>query len=407
MLGWFKKKLGKDEGKSSQDAIDLVDDVKEDLSELEIGDTISGLNSEEDWETFSSREDDTAGAAVVVNEEMEASSVVEEPVEPEKTSDSDLPAKEKGLFQRLRSGLTKTRESFVNRLDRLFLGKKKIDPELLDDLEEVLITADLGVGTTQVLLNDAREKVDRQELNDPQALKIILKKNIHSLLRKMDKPAETKISANEPFVVMVVGVNGVGKTTTIGKIAHKFARSGQKVLLVAADTFRAAAIDQLKIWADRVDADIVAQKTGADPSSVVYDAIDYGRPRDYDVIIIDTAGRLHTKVNLMEELKKIKRVIGKKMEGAPHEVLLVLDATTGQNGISQAKLFHEAVGITGLALTKLDGTAKGGIIVNISHEFQIPIRFIGIGEKMEDLRDFDADEFIEALFGENNVSAET
>ena len=202
---------------------------------------------------------------------------------------------------------------------------------------------------------------------------------------------------------MVVGVNGVGKTTTIGKIANKFTRSGSKVLLVAGDTFRAAAIDQLKVWGKRVGAEVVAKEHGADPSSVIYDAMDYGTAGNFDVIIIDTAGRLHTKVNLMEELKKIKRVVDKKLAGAPHEIMLILDATTGQNSISQAKLFNEAVGLTGMALTKLDGTAKGGIVVNISHDFNIPIRFIGIGEQLDDLRDFNPEEFIEALFADNTI----
>jgi fused signal recognition particle receptor len=207
-----------------------------------------------------------------------------------------------------------------------------------------------------------------------------------------------------PFVIMVVGVNGVGKTTTIGKIANKFKQSGQSVLLVAADTFRAAAIDQLKIWAERVNADIIAREPGADPSSVVWDGLDYGVKKNFDAIIIDTAGRLHTSVNLMEELKKIRRVMARKLEGAPHEVLLVLDATTGQNGISQAKLFGEAVGVSGLALTKLDGTAKGGIVANVCRELKIPVRFIGIGEQMDDLRDFDPHEFVDALFAEEGGS---
>jgi len=204
--------------------------------------------------------------------------------------------------------------------------------------------------------------------------------------------------AEGPFVIMVVGVNGVGKTTSIGKIAAKFKRAGQSVLLVAGDTFRAAAINQLKIWGERVGVEVIAQHPGADPSSVVFDALEYGVAHSHDVIIVDTAGRLHTSVNLMEELKKIKRVIGKKMAGAPHEVMLVLDANTGQNGISQAKLFHEAVGVTGLTLTKLDGTAKGGIVANVCREIKIPVRFIGIGEQIDDLRDFDAREFVDALF---------
>jgi fused signal recognition particle receptor len=304
---------------------------------------------------------------------------------------------QKGLFKRLQEGLSKTRDSLVSRVDNLFLGKKEIDAELLDELEEILITADLGVNTTLDLLDEIRSKVSRQELKDPQALKLALKERI---LVFFEGYGDTEIQMPEdgPFIIMVVGVNGVGKTTTIGKIANKFVRSGQKVLLVAADTFRAAAINQLKVWGERVGVEVMAKEYGADPSSVIYDGLDYASSKNFDVILIDTAGRLHTKVNLMEELKKIKRVIGKKIAGAPHEIMLILDATTGQNSISQAKLFNEAVGLTGLTLTKLDGTAKGGIVVNISHDFQIPIRFIGIGEKLEDLRDFDPREFIEALF---------
>ncbi|MCK5544548.1 MAG: signal recognition particle-docking protein FtsY, partial [Desulfobulbaceae bacterium] len=309
------------------------------------------------------------------------------------------PVVKKGMFQRLRARLSKTRDSFVRRVDALFLGKRVIDDELLDELEEILITADLGVGTAQDLIDDARSRVARKELSDPATLKAAIKEKILSYLLSVDRPAELVMPESGPFVIMVVGVNGVGKTTTIGKMAHKFVKSGQSVLLVAGDTFRAAAVEQLQIWGERVGVNVVSQKSGADPSSVVYDAIDFATNRDFDVIIMDTAGRLHTKVNLMEELKKIKRVMGKKLPGAPHEIMLVLDATTGQNGISQARLFDEAVGITGITLTKLDGTAKGGIVVNVCHDFNIPIRFIGIGEKMEDLRDFDPNEFVEALFG--------
>jgi fused signal recognition particle receptor len=289
----------------------------------------------------------------------------------------------------------------VSRVDDLFLGRKEIDAELLDELEEILITADLGVNTTLDLLDEIRNRVSRKELKDPQALKLALKERILTFFAGYDDTG-MQVPATGPFVIMVVGVNGVGKTTSIGKIANKFASSGQRVLLVAADTFRAAAIEQLKIWGERVGADVVAKQQGDDPSSVIYDALDYAASRDFDVIIIDTAGRLHTKVNLMEELKKIKRVINKKMEGAPHEIMLILDATTGQNSISQARLFNEAVGLTGLTLTKLDGTAKGGIVVHISHDFNIPIRFIGIGEKLEDLREFDPGEFIEALFANDH-----
>jgi fused signal recognition particle receptor len=307
------------------------------------------------------------------------------------------------FFLRLKDGLSRTRKTFVRQIDALFLGKKQIDAELLDDLEEILIMADIGAATTQELLEKTREQVRRNELADGQALKKALKEMILGYLLNADRPADSVPPAQGPFVIMVLGVNGVGKTTTIGKLAYKFTQAGQKVLLVAADTFRAAASEQLQIWGKRVGVEVVAQQAGADPSSVVFDALDYAKPRNFDVVLVDTAGRLHTKVNLMEELKKIKRVMDKKIPGAPHEILLVLDATTGQNAISQARLFNEAVDVTGLALTKLDGTAKGGIVINICHEFNIPIRFIGIGEQMEDLRDFEPNEFVEALFAEGEA----
>ncbi|MDR2550302.1 MAG: signal recognition particle-docking protein FtsY [Desulfobulbus sp.] len=304
----------------------------------------------------------------------------------------------KSLFQRLQERLGKTRDALAYRLDRLFLGKKEIDQDLFDQLEEILITADLGVATTMELLEAARKRIKRDQLSDPQALKAIIRDQIFAYIEASEQPAELVMPEEGPFVIMVVGVNGVGKTTTIGKLAAKFVRAGQSVLLVAGDTFRAAAINQLKIWGERVGVEVVAQHPGADPSSVVFDGLTHGVAHGHEVIIIDTAGRLHTSVNLMEELKKIKRVIGKKMPGAPHEIMLVLDATTGQNGISQAKLFHQAVGISGLTLTKLDGTAKGGIVANVCRELKIPVRFIGIGEQIDDLRDFDANEFVEALF---------
>ncbi|VAW39053.1 Signal recognition particle receptor FtsY [hydrothermal vent metagenome] len=301
-----------------------------------------------------------------------------------------------GLFKRLKNGLHKTRESLVKRVDALFLGKKEIDAELLDELEEVLITADLGVQTVTEMLEEARNQVARKELADISALRAFLQDKMTGYLSKNYKSAEKPDSG--PFVIMVLGVNGVGKTTTIGKLAYKFKESGNKVLMVAADTFRAAAIDQLKIWGERTGVEVSAQKPGADPSSVVFDALEYAGSRDFDVILVDTAGRLHTQVNLIEELKKIKRVMNRKCPGAPHEVMLVLDATTGQNALSQTKLFNEAVELTALTLTKLDGTAKGGIVVNICREFSIPIRFIGVGEQMTDLRDFDAHDFIKAIF---------
>jgi fused signal recognition particle receptor len=368
MLGWFNKKK-----KINEDSVpDSVEISSEELKNNE----------------------DTA-AEVISDNNRELKEVNSESIEP--VEQVQLQENQKGLLTRLQEGLAKTRNSLVSRVDDLFLGKKEIDAELLDELEEILITADLGVNTTLDLLDEIRIRVSRKELKDPHALKLALKEKILTFFEGYEKE-EMQQPETGPFVIMVVGVNGVGKTTTIGKIANKFVRSGQRVLLVAADTFRAAAIDQLKVWGERVGADIVAKQQGDDPSSVIYDALDYAASKDFDVIIVDTAGRIHTKVNLMEELKKIKRVINKKIETAPHEIMLILDATTGQNSISQAKLFNEAVGLTGLTLTKLDGTAKGGIVVNISHDFNIPIRFIGIGEKLEDLRDFDPREFIEALF---------
>ena len=302
------------------------------------------------------------------------------------------------MLKRLSQRLSRTRESFTSRIDELFLGKKEIDGDLFDELEEILVTADLGIATTQELLEEARKQVKRDNLSDPRALKEVIKEQLKEFIGGHDQSAELQLPETGPLVIMVVGVNGVGKTTTIGKIARKFVQSGQSVLLVAADTFRAAATSQLKIWGERNEVRVIAQQEGADPSAVVYDAMAVATSKDYDVVLVDTAGRLHTKVNLMEELKKIKRVMNKQLEGAPHEILLVIDATTGQNGISQARLFNEAVGVTGIALTKLDGTAKGGIVANITRELGLPIRFIGVGEQLEDLRDFDGDEFVEALF---------
>lgn len=325
----------------------------------------------------------------------------DEPVSlPPGEGDAKASAMENGFLKRLKEGLSRTRSAMVTKLDLLLLGKKEIDAELLDGLEELLIMADIGAGTTLELLARTRERVRRDELSDPAALKSALKGMILAYLEEGGDPELVRLPASGPLVVMVLGVNGVGKTTTIGKLAHKFVKAGNRVLLVAADTFRAAAAEQLQIWAERVGVEVVAQQAGADPSSVVFDALDYARPRNFDVVLVDTAGRLHTKVNLMEELKKVKRVMDKKIPGAPHEVLLVLDATTGQNAISQARLFNEAVGVTGLALTKLDGTAKGGIVINISRELKIPLRFIGVGEQLDDLRDFDPGEFVEALFAE-------
>lgn len=306
--------------------------------------------------------------------------------------------KGRGFFERLRQGLSKTRSGLSGRLDQIFFGKKEITDDLLEELEEVLFTSDLGVATTQELIDLVQNGVARKELDNPVKLKKALKEHILTFLQ-VPEVEHKRPGTGEPLVIMVIGVNGVGKTTTIGKAAHQFKEEGKKVMLVAADTFRAAAIEQLVIWGERVGAEVIRQKHGSDPSAVVFDAISAALSRQVDVVFIDTAGRLHTKSNLMDELEKIQRVTGKKLPGAPHEIWLVLDATTGQNAIAQAEIFHKALGVTGIILTKLDGTAKGGIILGISHQLKLPVRYIGIGEKIDDLRPFDPKAFVEAIFG--------
>jgi fused signal recognition particle receptor len=303
-----------------------------------------------------------------------------------------------GFFEKLKEGLSKTHQGFTEKIDQLFSGKKSIDQDLLDELEGLLFSADLGVKTSSHLIEGVQKGLKRGELQEPEKVKDFIKQEIFRILKSGEKPLTIDFSQTKPFLFMVVGVNGVGKTTTIAKIAHQYSSQGKKVLIGAADTFRAAAVEQLEVWAKRVGADLIKQSRGSDPSAVAFDSIHAAKARNIDLVFIDTAGRLHTKVNLMEELKKVRRIIARESPGAPHEVLLVLDATTGQNAISQAKLFNEAIGVTGIALTKLDGTAKGGIIIGITEELEIPIRYIGVGEGMDDLREFNASEFIQALF---------
>ena len=312
-------------------------------------------------------------------------------------TDADGAAKPKrgGFMSRLRRGLTKTRDFLNTDIEDLFSGKRQLDDELLEELEELLITADIGVQTTMALVDKISRKASKIASADD--LKAILKEEILTIVDTA--PAEDESTATpKPKVVMIVGVNGVGKTTTIGKLAARYGRDGQKVLIAASDTFRAAAIEQLSIWAERAGADIVKHKDQADPAAVAFDAVEAATARGADIVLVDTAGRLHTKVNLMEELKKIKRSLSKKCPDAPHETLLVLDATTGQNALSQAKLFDEAIALNALALTKLDGTAKGGIVVSICSTLNIPLKYIGVGEQIDDLQDFDPRQFVEALF---------
>ncbi|CAK8718933.1 Signal recognition particle receptor FtsY [Candidatus Electrothrix laxa] len=394
MLGWFKKKLS---GKKEESAVEETAVQLDAAEELETSASPSSPVTGEKKPEKEPEKDATEFASAA----EKLAPVVEAEVDPPAEGHAGGQEQEKpqrSMFKRLRERLGKSRNHFVHRLDDLFRGRKEIDQELFDELEEILITADLGVNTAMELLDAAKSSVKRQDLSDPQALKEVLRDKILSFLQESDQAAELVLPDSGPFVIMVVGVNGVGKTTSIGKIASKFSKAGQSVLLVAGDTFRAAAIDQLKIWGDRIGVEVVAGPAKSDPSSVVFDGVAKGVAKDYDVVIIDTAGRLHTSVNLMAELEKIKRVVGKNLSTAPHEVMLVVDATTGQNAISQAKMFNEAVGITGLTLTKLDGTAKGGIVANICHELKIPVRFIGIGEQVDDLRDFDPEEFVDALF---------
>jgi len=299
------------------------------------------------------------------------------------------------FFARLRSGLSKTRSTFSGGLERIFSGSRKMDENLMEEVEELLITSDIGVKTTMGLVQKISEKASA--ISDLEGLNSALKTEILSLIHRIQTP-ERKREISGPAIIMVVGVNGVGKTTTIGKLAARFREEGRKVLIVAADTFRAAAGEQLSIWAEKAGAQFIRHKDGSDPASVAYDGVEAAISRGMDVVLIDTAGRLHTKVNLMEELKKIKRTIAKKLPDAPHEILMILDATTGQNALAQAKLFHEALGITGIVLTKLDGTAKGGIVIAICDELNIPLEYIGVGEKIDDLQKFDPDRFVEALF---------
>ncbi len=304
-----------------------------------------------------------------------------------------------GFFARLKQGLSKTSASIGEGMASLFLGRKAIDDDLLDEIETRLLTADVGVEATSAIVQSLTQKVARKQLADADALFRALQEELAALLRPVEQPLNID-GARAPYVILVVGVNGVGKTTTIGKLAKKLQQDGKKVMLAAGDTFRAAAVEQLQVWGERNNIAVIAQHTGADSASVIFDAVQAAKARGVDVLIADTAGRLHTKDNLMEELKKVRRVIGKLDETAPHEVLLVLDAGTGQNAINQAKQFHQAVNLSGLALTKLDGTAKGGVIFALAKQFALPIRYIGVGEGIDDLRTFEADAFVKALFAE-------
>ena len=321
-----------------------------------------------------------------------------------KKKKNEKPSEKKDVFFNLTAGLSKTRKIFTFDIDRLFASNKAIDDKLFENLEELLITSDIGIDLTNKMISTLREKA--VILSDIYDLKQILKQELINLFPKLPNELSQTSDKNiskKPYIIMVVGVNGTGKTTTLGKLAMKFSSQNKKVLIAAADTFRAAAIEQIEIWAERANASIIKHRQGADPAAVAFDAVQAAIARNADIVLIDTAGRLQTKKNLMEELIKIKRSIKKKIPDAPHEILMVLDATIGQNSISQVKLFHEAIGLTQIALTKLDGTAKGGIVITIANIFDLPIKYIGVGEKITDLQDFDAKLFVDALFEVDNV----
>ncbi|ECJ4505449.1 signal recognition particle-docking protein FtsY [Salmonella enterica subsp. salamae] len=372
--------------------------------------------SPEEWqaeaetvEVIAAVEEEGENAATFTDEELEAQALAaqaaEEAVMVVPAAEEDAPVEaivqeqekptKEGFFARLKRSLLKTKENLGSGFISLFRGKK-IDDDLFEELEEQLLIADVGVETTRKIIAKLTEGASRKQLKDAEALYGLLKDEMGEILAKVDEPLN--IEGKTPFVILMVGVNGVGKTTTIGKLARQFEQQGKSVMLAAGDTFRAAAVEQLQVWGQRNNIPVIAQHTGADSASVIFDAIQAAKARNVDVLIADTAGRLQNKSHLMEELKKIVRVMKKLDEEAPHEVMLTIDASTGQNAVSQAKLFHEAVGLTGITLTKLDGTAKGGVIFSVADQFGIPIRYIGVGERIEDLRPFKADDFIEALF---------
>lgn len=381
-LKWFKKNKKADKQDQSEPDTAVQSPGSEEIEESQIDEPDALELEDQKNDVLEDTIDESEILIDKVTEESSETAIEEAPAQKEKS----------GYLKRLKERLFKSRKSLSTGFDSIFTGKTKIDDDVLEELEELLITSDIGVQTTIELI----ERISKAKVKDAGQVKSVLKKEILSII---ESPAEVpEINGSKPHVILVIGVNGVGKTTTIGKLAASATASGKKVLIAAADTFRAAAVEQLAIWAERANAEFVKHKENADPAAVAYDAVAAATARGCDLVLIDTAGRLHTKVNLMEELKKIKRTVAKQMAGAPHETLLVLDATTGQNALSQATLFNDALEISGLVLTKLDGTAKGGIVIGICSALNIPLRYIGIGEQIEDLRPFDAQQFIDALF---------
>lgn len=417
MLNWFKRK--KDKGKEEidekkdqipeemEEAGEMVQDLKESTEEIKekMDDNLEDLKeegeelrekTEEIEEGVESFRDEAREKLEESKEELEdLKEDLEEEIE---EAEEELEEKKKlSFFDKLKEGLTKTRDGFTDKIDGILKSYKKIDEELFEDLEEVLVTADVGVSTTMILIDNLRERVREEKTTDPNEVKELLKDEIKKIMLSSQLDNKLNIEPS-PSVILVVGVNGVGKTTTIGKMANNFKKDGKKVLIAAGDTFRAAAIEQLEEWGNRAGVDIISHKEGADPAAVIFDGIQAAKARGSDILICDTAGRLHNKANLMQELNKIFRIVDREYGEATKEILLVLDATTGQNAISQAKVFKEVANITGVALTKLDGTAKGGVVIALHKEMDIPVKLVGVGEGIDDLQEFVVQDFVEALF---------
>ena len=375
---------------------------KSEETKAEIPDSEEGSKKSGSFFGFGKKSEETEEETASVEEDSEETSKESRSFfgfgkknEPEEDSEKD--PKKPGLFARLKQGLSRTRESFTAGLASLLLGKKVIDDDLLEEIETLLLTADVGIEATNALITDLTKRVKRNQLTDSEALYYALQEDMQAILQPVENPLILPEKGDKPFVILMAGINGAGKTTTIGKLAKRFQAEGRSVMLAAGDTFRAAAIEQLKVWGERNDVPVIAQHNRADSASVIFDALQAATARGTDVLIADTAGRLHTQNNLMEELKKVRRVINKLDPSAPHETMLVVDGGTGQNALVQAEQFHKAIELTGLTITKLDGTAKGGIIFAIAKQMNLPIRFIGVGEKLDDLRPFEAKNFVEAL----------
>lgn len=417
MLNWFKRKKdkGKEEIDEKEDQIseemeeagEMVQDLKESTEEVKekMDENLEDLKeegeelrekTEEIEEGVESFRDEAREKLEESKEELEdLKEDLEEEIE---EAEEELEKKKKlSFFDKLKEGLTKTRDGFTDKIDGILKSYKKIDEELFEDLEEVLVTADVGVSTTMILIDNLRERVREEKTTDPNEVKELLKDEIKKIMLSSQLDNKLNIEPS-PSVILVVGVNGVGKTTTIGKMANNFKKDGKKVLIAAGDTFRAAAIEQLEEWGNRAGVDIISHKEGADPAAVIFDGIQAAKARGSDILICDTAGRLHNKANLMQELNKIFRIVDREYGEATKEILLVLDATTGQNAISQAKVFKEVANITGVALTKLDGTAKGGVVIALHKEMDIPVKLVGVGEGIDDLQEFVVQDFVEALF---------